>query len=95
VTVVVRPESLRLERGETPQAFASGRIARAVYLGDVVQYEIDIQGERPVLAVSHDPVDAGFFHEGDMVCVSFSARAAHALPAGGGRYDGAGARGRG
>ncbi len=80
VTVVVRPESLRLRR-EADGAFATGRIDRAVYLGDVVEYEIDIAGDRPVLAVSYDPVDAGFFREGDRVSVDFSARAAHALPA--------------
>jgi iron(III) transport system ATP-binding protein len=96
VTVVVRPESLRLARGEAPQAFAAGRISRAVYLGDLVQYEIDIQGERPVLAVSYDPIDAGFFREGDTVTVNFSARAAHALPAeDGGRRGGAEGRARG
>jgi iron(III) transport system ATP-binding protein len=80
VTVVVRPESLRLRR-EAGGAFAAGRIDRAVYLGDVVEYEIDIGGARPVLAVSHDPVDSGFFEEGERVSLDFSPRAAHALPA--------------
>ncbi len=79
VTVVVRPESLRL-RPQADGGFAGGRIERAVYLGNVVEYEIDIGAGRPVLAVSYDPIDAGFFREGDRVSLDFSARAAHALP---------------
>jgi hypothetical protein len=44
-----------------------------------VEYELDVGLDRPVMAVSHDPVDAGFFKVGDKVGVSFSAKAAHAL----------------
>ncbi len=80
VTVAVRPESLRLRpESDAEDAFTAGRIEKAVYLGSVVEYEIEAGLGRPILAVSYDPVDAGFFKPGDRVAVSFSPRAAHAL----------------
>jgi hypothetical protein len=60
--------------------FAQGIIDKAVYLGATVEYEIDAGYERPILAVSHDPVDAGFWHSGDRVILRFHPRAAHLLP---------------
>jgi hypothetical protein len=54
-------------------------VEKAVYLGSVVEYELDAGFDRPILAVSHDPVDAGFFKVGDKVALDFSKRAAHAL----------------
>ena len=78
--IAVRPESLRLEpASDARDAFLRGRIDKAVYLGAVVEYEIDANLGRPVMAVSHDPVVAGFFHTGDEVALSFPAQAAHAL----------------
>jgi iron(III) transport system ATP-binding protein len=82
--LVVRPESLALvaagSAGSAPP-FAAGTVTKAVYLGSVIEYEIDAGLSRPILALSHDPVDAGFFRTGDRVEVSFSARAAHLIPA--------------
>jgi hypothetical protein len=52
-----------------------------VYLGPVVEYEIDIGEEKPVLAVTHNPVETGFFKLGETVGVDFSAVSAHVLPA--------------
>ncbi|PKL08422.1 MAG: polyamine ABC transporter ATP-binding protein [Spirochaetae bacterium HGW-Spirochaetae-7] len=78
--VAVRPESLRLHpANEGGPSFATGKVTKAVYLGSVIEYELDAGFDRPVLAVSHDPVDAGFFTVGDIVALDFSARAAHAL----------------
>lgn len=78
--IAVRPESLRLESADSaPAVFLRGRIDKAVYLGAVVEYEIDAGIGRPVLAVSHDPVVAGFFRTGDAVALSFPKQAAHAL----------------
>ena len=78
--IAVRPESLRLRpAARGAGAFAEGRVEKAVYLGSVVEYELDAGFERPILAVSHDPVDAGFFKVGDKVALDFSERAAHAL----------------
>jgi len=78
--IAVRPESLRLDPADAvPTAFLRGRIDKVVYLGAVVEYEIDAGTGKPVLAVSHDPVVAGFFRIGDSVALSFPAQAAHAL----------------
>lgn len=78
--IAVRPESLRLEPDSASAApFLRGRIDKAVYLGAVVEYEIDAGLDRPVMAVSHDPVVAGFFRVGDPVSLSFPPAAAHAL----------------
>jgi iron(III) transport system ATP-binding protein len=80
VIVAVRPESLKLSpASESAGAVVTGTIEKAVYLGAVVEYELDVGLNRPVMAVSHDPVDAGFFKIGDTVGVSFSAKSAHAL----------------
>jgi iron(III) transport system ATP-binding protein len=82
VDVVVRPESLRLVPADeaSDAVFAVGRVTKAVYLGSVVEYEMDAGRERAILAVSHDPVDSGFFRVGDRVGMEFTARAAHAIP---------------
>ena len=59
---------------------AHGIIDNAVYLGSTVEYEIDVSLDRPMLAVSHDPVNAGFWRPGDAVVLKYSPRAAHLLP---------------
>jgi len=80
--VAVRPESLRLHpANEGGSSFATGKVTKAVYIGSVIEYELDVGFDRPVLAVSHDPVDQGFFTVGETVSIDFSARAAHALAA--------------
>jgi iron(III) transport system ATP-binding protein len=85
--LMVRPESLSVESSagaapaaEDRMAFAQGVIDKTVYLGATVEYEIDAGYERPILAVSHDPVDAGFWRTGDRVVLRYSPRAAHLLP---------------
>ena len=78
--LMVRPESLRLGRDPEGKAFGEGRVTKAVYLGSVVEYEIDSGYEKPLLAVSYDPVDGEFYKVGDRVPFSFSKRAAHILP---------------
>jgi len=93
--LMIRPESLTVERAsgatETAEAaagqgadsrmmFAEGVIDKAVYLGSTVEYEINCGLDKPVLAVSHDPVDAGFWKSGDRVALRYSPEAAHLLP---------------
>jgi iron(III) transport system ATP-binding protein len=67
---------------QSPQRLGTGKVSKAVYLGPTVEYEIETGFGRPLLAVSHDPVDAGFFRIGESVAVDFTARAAHLIPAG-------------
>jgi len=78
ITLTVRPESLRLS-AESSGIF-SGTVIKSVYLGQLVEYEIDCGGEKPVLAVTYDPADQGFFKIGDKVGVDFSEKASHILP---------------
>ncbi|MCL2337215.1 MAG: ABC transporter ATP-binding protein [Firmicutes bacterium] len=78
ITLAVRPESLRLKAGGG--GIFTGTVAKSVYLGQLVEYEIDCGGEKPVLAVTYDPADQGFFKTGDKVGVDFSAPASHILP---------------
>lgn len=87
--LMVRPESLRLGRAGAaalgaaaggPESWGSGKVTKAVYLGSVIEYEIDAGYEKPLLAISHDPVDGEFYKVGDTVSFSFSKKAAHLLP---------------
>ena len=78
ITLTVRPESLRLSAGGS--GIFTGTVSKSVYLGQLVEYEIDCGGNKPVLAVTYDPADQGFFKAGDKVGVDFSAPASHILP---------------
>jgi len=84
---MLRPESIYVESEESASSsgplrmiLAHGIVDKAVYLGSTVEYEIDVSLDRPMLAVSHDPVNAGFWRPGDAVVLKYSPRAAHLLP---------------
>jgi len=82
VKVIVRPESLRINRykeGEHP--LFSGKIIKMVYLGPTVEYDIEIAGRDPIYALTHNPVEEGFFTVGEKVGIDFSPAAAHLLKA--------------
>lgn len=64
------------------QPFLEGKIDKVVYLGSVCEYEIDVGLEKPVLAVTHNPIEEGFFQPGDIVGIDFNPLSAHALPLG-------------
>ncbi|MCL2381742.1 MAG: ABC transporter ATP-binding protein [Treponema sp.] len=76
--LVVRPESLRLN--SAGGGIFTGKVTKSVYLGQLVEYEIDCGGDKPVLAVTYDPADQGFLNPGDTVGLDFSAPASHILP---------------
>jgi iron(III) transport system ATP-binding protein len=78
ITVTVRPESLRL--GGEGAGIMAGIVTKSVYLGQLVEYEIDTGGDKPVLAVTYDPVEQGFFKPGERVGMDFSSLSAHILP---------------
>jgi len=90
--LTLRPESLRLGKAEEASAgelpdgaesvkvFGEGKVTKAVYLGSVIEYEIDAGYEKPLLAISYDPIDGEFYKVGDTVSFSFSRKAAHILP---------------
>jgi iron(III) transport system ATP-binding protein len=79
ITLTVRPESLRLS-GSAGHGVFSGTVTKSVYLGQLVEYEIDCGGEKPILAVTYDPADQGFFKTGEQAGIDFSVQAAHILP---------------
>lgn len=78
--MMVRPESFLLDSRESESSFGSGLVTKAVYLGSVVEYELDIGEEKPVLAVTHDPINNGFYKNNERVWFSFTEQACHVLP---------------
>ncbi len=82
--LMVRPESLRLGKAareaEGGAVFGEGLVTKAVYLGSVIEYEIDAGYDKPLMAVSYDPVNGEFYKVGDRLPFSFSKKAAHVLP---------------
>ncbi len=86
-TLAVRPESLDvralgMDESRPHASSLRGRVVKSVYLGATVEYEIDTGGDRPVLAVTHDPVRSGFFSPGETVEVIVPSKAARLVPAG-------------
>ena len=81
VVVTVRPESLRLHHAcDKSSCPLKGTISKIVYLGAVVEYEITCpELEKPVLAVTHNPVEEGFFQSGEEVFIDYNSKAAHVL----------------
>ena len=83
VLITVRPESLRLshikDKAADKKSFIAGKISKLVYLGQVVEYEIDTGNDKPVLAVTHNPVEEGFFRMNEEVAVDFSPVSAHVI----------------
>ncbi len=80
VTAIVRPESLKVKKySDSDEALFRGKIIKMVYLGPTVEYDIEIAGREPIYAVTHNPVEEGFFNVGDEVSVDFSPTAVHLL----------------
>jgi len=82
--LMVRPESLVLggqaRAVDSGAVFGEGKVTKAVYLGSVIEYELDAGYGKPLMAISHDPVNGEFYKVGDRIPFSFSRRAAHILP---------------
>jgi iron(III) transport system ATP-binding protein len=81
VTLVVRPETIRLAPAATAGSAAfRGAIRRAVYLGATVEYELDWEGTT-ILAVNGSPLEHGVLAEGAITAFDFPPATAHLLPA--------------
>jgi iron(III) transport system ATP-binding protein len=79
VTLIVRPEMTRIKKnGELYQ----GIIRRAVYLGDVIEYDVEINGQM-LTGLETDPYVMELFPEGEQVTVGFAEGCIQILPAGG------------
>lgn len=79
--LVVRPETVRLWRSATDEpgmASFGGKVTRAVYMGSVAEYDVQV-GEMTVLAVVTSPAEHGIFGVGENVSVGFPVDVAHPL----------------
>jgi iron(III) transport system ATP-binding protein len=73
--LIARPEMIRVgAEGELP-----GVVRRAAYLGNMVDYDIEVNGQL-LTAVEVDPRVTTIYPEGSQVCVSLLADCIHVLP---------------
>jgi iron(III) transport system ATP-binding protein len=77
VTLVVRPEMIRVKK--TGEMF-NGIIRRSVYLGDVIEYDLDVDGQM-ITGTETDPYVMDLFPEGEKVTVGFAEGCIQVLPA--------------
>jgi iron(III) transport system ATP-binding protein len=77
VTLIVRPEMIQIKK--TGGIYA-GIVQRATYLGDVIEYAVDVDG-LPVLGIETDPRVTELFPEGEQVTLSFAEDCIQVLPA--------------
>jgi len=77
VTLIVRPEMVRIKKsGE----LFDGTIRRAAYLGDVIEYDVEIDGQL-LTGVETDPYVMEMFPLGEAVTVGFTEGCLQVLPA--------------
>ncbi len=78
LTLIARPEMIRVEA--EGQGELSGIVRRAAYLGNMVDYDVEIGGQL-VTAAETDPRRMSIYPEGAKVGVSLLADCIHVLPA--------------
>lgn len=78
VTLIVRPEMIKIKK--TGGLF-QGIIRQAVYLGDMIEYAVDVGGVS-ILGTETDPQVTELFPEGETVTVGFVEDRVQVLPAG-------------
>jgi iron(III) transport system ATP-binding protein len=76
VTLVVRPEMVEID---SPQAQTEGIVRRAAYLGNVIEYDVEVGGQLLALA-EHDPRRVTIHPEGQPVKVRFLEDCLYVLP---------------
>ena len=76
VTLIVRPEMTRIKK--TGELF-KGVIRRAVYLGDVIEYDVEVSGQL-ITGLEKDPYVMDLFPEGEQVTVGFAEGCIQVLP---------------
>jgi len=76
VTLIIRPEMIRIKKaGE----LFKGIIRRAVYLGDVIEYDVEVSGQL-LTGLETDPHVLKLFPEGEQVTVGFAEGCIQVLP---------------
>jgi iron(III) transport system ATP-binding protein len=78
VTLIIRPEMIRIKKAG--EAFL-GIIHRAVYLGDVIEYDVEVNGQL-ITGLETDPYVMQLFPEGEQVTVGFAEGCIQVLPGG-------------
>jgi iron(III) transport system ATP-binding protein len=78
VTLIVRPEMIQIKK---TGGLYQGTIRRAVYLGDEIEYVVEIGG-LSILGTETDPHVTELFPEGESVTVGFAEDCIQVLPAG-------------
>ena len=76
VTLIVRPEMVKVQRAG---GFYTGLVRRAVYLGDVMEYDVEVAGQL-ITGLEVDPSVTELIPEGETVSVSFVAECIQVLP---------------
>ena len=76
VTLIIRPEMIRIKK--TGELF-KGVIRRAVYLGDVIEYDVEVGGQF-ITGLETDPYVMELFPEGEQVTVGFAEGCIQVLP---------------
>jgi iron(III) transport system ATP-binding protein len=76
VTLIIRPEMIRIKK--TGELF-KGVIRRAVYLGDVIEYDVEVSGQL-ITGLETDPYVMELFPEGEQVTVGCAEGCIQVLP---------------
>lgn len=76
VTLIIRPEMISINGVNSPY---KGIIRRAVYLGNVVEYDVEIGGQM-LTASETDPAKTVIYSEGEEVAVRFAETVIQVLP---------------
>jgi iron(III) transport system ATP-binding protein len=78
VTLIVRPEMIEVKK---KGGLYPGVVRQAVYLGDMIEYLVDVNGVS-VLGTETDPNVTELFPEGESVTLDFAQDRVQVLPAG-------------
>jgi iron(III) transport system ATP-binding protein len=78
VTLIIRPEMIKIKK---TGGLYQGVIRQAVYLGDMIEYAVDVAGVS-ILGTETDPQVTELFPEGESVTVGFVEDRVQVLPAG-------------
>lgn len=76
VTLIIRPEMVRIKK--TGELF-KGMVRRAVYLGDVIEYDVEVNGQL-ITGVETDPYKLDVFPVGEDVTVGYAEGCIQVLP---------------
>jgi iron(III) transport system ATP-binding protein len=77
VTLIVRPEMIQIKK---TSGLYHGVVRRAVYLGDVIEYVVEVSGQL-ILGIETDPHVTELFSEGENVTLGFAEDCIQVLPA--------------